>query len=317
MSNFDVFNGDADGICALHMLRMAIPCEAELITGVKRAISLLSGLNAQADDNVAVFDISLDRNRVALEKLLEQGVRVTYFDHHFAGDVPQHPGLECHIDTAATTCTSLIVNDYLSARFPLWAVTAAFGDNLHESARKLGAEIGLDQTALRLLKSLGECLNYNGYGESVADLFYHPAELYRRVHMYEDPFDMIREDPAYAQLRDGYAEDMANAEGIKPLHVSAAGAVFFLPCETWSRRVSGVFGNDLASKYKDRAHAVLTIKDSGGYLVSVRAPVTRRTGADELCRQFETGGGRKAAAGINHLPESELERFLVAFRAAF
>jgi hypothetical protein len=52
-------------------------------------------------------------------------------------------------------------------------------------------------------------------------------------------------------------------------------------------------------------------------VVSVRAPLNNKTGADELCRQFETGGGRKAAAGINHLPETEYTRFLQAFVEAF
>jgi len=41
MIHFDVFNGDADGICALTQLRNAQPREAELITGVKRDINLL------------------------------------------------------------------------------------------------------------------------------------------------------------------------------------------------------------------------------------------------------------------------------------
>ena len=55
----------------------------------------------------------------------------------------------------------------------------------------------------------------------------------------------------------------------------------------------------------------------GGYVVSVRAPLSHKTGADELCRQFETGGGRKAAAGINHLAEVDYERFMNAFLDAF
>ncbi|MEJ2533090.1 MAG: DHH family phosphoesterase, partial [Halioglobus sp.] len=40
--NFDVFNGDADGICALLQLRKAQPLESTLVTGVKRDINLLS-----------------------------------------------------------------------------------------------------------------------------------------------------------------------------------------------------------------------------------------------------------------------------------
>ena len=41
MKNFDVFNDDADGLCALTQLRNAQPLEAELVTGVKRDINLL------------------------------------------------------------------------------------------------------------------------------------------------------------------------------------------------------------------------------------------------------------------------------------
>ena len=33
----DVFNGDADGLCALQQLRLADPVDAELITGCKRS----------------------------------------------------------------------------------------------------------------------------------------------------------------------------------------------------------------------------------------------------------------------------------------
>ena len=43
MAYFDVFNGDADGICALLQLRQHTPRIATLITGVKRDIGLLSG----------------------------------------------------------------------------------------------------------------------------------------------------------------------------------------------------------------------------------------------------------------------------------
>jgi len=39
MKYIDVFNGDADGICALHQLRLAEPVESTLVTGVKRDIN--------------------------------------------------------------------------------------------------------------------------------------------------------------------------------------------------------------------------------------------------------------------------------------
>ena len=34
--HIDVFNGDADGICALIQLRLVSPMAAHLVTGVKR-----------------------------------------------------------------------------------------------------------------------------------------------------------------------------------------------------------------------------------------------------------------------------------------
>jgi hypothetical protein len=94
-------------------------------------------------------------------------------------------------------------------------------------------------------------------------------------------------------------------------------AVFVLPDEAWARRVSGVYSNDLANANPDRGHAVLTEKANGNYLVSVRAPLNNKTGADELCRRFPTGGGRKAAAGINDLPAELLNDFMDQFSAYY
>ncbi len=42
--DYDIFNGDADGICALLQLRKAEPRDAQLVTGVKRDINLLPHL---------------------------------------------------------------------------------------------------------------------------------------------------------------------------------------------------------------------------------------------------------------------------------
>lgn len=317
VTNFDVFNGDADGICALHQLRLAEPCETTLITGVKRDIALLGNVDAAAGDRITVLDISLDKNRDALLAVLAKGAHVRFFDHHFCGEIPSHPALQAHIDTAANVCTSLLVNRYLNDRHLVWAVVAAFGDNLAESARAAAQPLALRDPDLLALQELGECLNYNAYGESLDDLFYHPAELYRIVHQYADPFVLIDQEPAFKILRDGYRQDMAQAQGIMPSHRSAVGSVYILPDAPWARRISGVFGNALASGAPDLAHGVLTRRSDGGFLVSVRAPIATRSGADELCRQFPTGGGRKAAAGINHLPETELPRFIERFDLAF
>ncbi len=317
MNCLDVFNGDADGICALHQLRLVDPADSELVTGPKRDISLLKRVNAVASDHVTVLDIALSKNREALDRLLEKGVRVRYFDHHQPGDIPAHPNFEPHINTDANVCTSLLVNDYLQGKQLVWAVIAAFGDNLADAARHAALPLNLSVEKLGKLKSLGECLNYNGYGETLDDLFYDPAELYRQLRPFADPFAFIADSPVFKTLTIGYQSDMARAVAVKAAETRAAGRIFMLPAKKWARRISGVFGNQLAVESPAQAHAVLTAKPDGGYVVSVRAPLRSKSGADELCSQFDTGGGRKGAAGINHLPDSELGRFNAKFFAIF
>ena len=59
MSHYDVFNGDADGLCARQQLRLAQPRDAVLVTGPKRDIALVARVPAQAGDSVTVLDVSL------------------------------------------------------------------------------------------------------------------------------------------------------------------------------------------------------------------------------------------------------------------
>ncbi len=317
MSMIDVFNGDADGICALHQLRLQSPSENILVTGVKRDIYLLRRVDAAKDDHVTVLDISLDKNRVDLQRLLDGGVQVSYFDHHFAGKIPEHPNLDAHIDTSSDVCTSLLVNGYLKGQYVAWAVTAAFGDNLADSAYKLSSALAINNKELNLLQELGTYINYNGYGSRVDDLFFHPAELYIQIKPFKDPFIFINESLSFAVLKEGYAEDMAKAAGVTAEIERESFAVFVLPDSVWSRRVSGVFANNLANNFPDRAHAILTRQDGNSFVVSVRAPLSNKTGADEVCRQFKSGGGRMAAAGINNLPQGEFDNFVAVMGKRF
>ena len=317
MAIIDVFNGDADGICALHQLRLANPASSTLITGVKRDIALLKQVDAKSGDQVTVLDISLDKNREELLRVLASGASVTYFDHHFAGDIPEHASLDVNIDTDANVCTSLLVNTSLNDLFLAWAVTAAFGDNLFDSAEAAAKPLNLSNEQLAQLKELGTCINYNGYGASLDDLIYTPVALYELIKPYADPFDFINNETGYKRLRDGYYDDVKKAEKVAAEHLTDSHALFILPDEKWARRVSGVFANALAQQFPARAHAMLTQQSDGAFLVSVRAPLENKTGADELCRQFPTGGGRKAAAGINKLPADQMDTFKDAFTQSF
>jgi len=317
MKNIDVFNGDADGICALHQLRLANPVKSTLVTGVKRDINLLKKVQANQNDNITVLDISLDKNRAGLLDCLNAGAKVIYFDHHFAGDIPNNQNLQTFINTDANVCTSLLVNEYLKSQYLAWAVTAAYGDNLFVAAEEAAKPLNLSAEELEQLKLLGTCINYNGYGSSLDDLLFAPETLYEKIKPYFNPFDFINNEPTYKTLVNGYREDLANAESVPAEFNSNSHALFILENEKWANRVSGVFANQLAQQNPDRAHAMLTRNNNNGYVVSVRAPLNNKTGADELCRQFETGGGRKAAAGINDLPEADYKNFLAAFTSAF
>ncbi len=314
MAHYDVFNGDADGICALTQMRNAQPVDSTLVTGVKRDISLLRQVDAQPGDVITVLDISMDKNRDALVDVLEAGASVFYCDHHFAGEIPESEQLTALINTEPDVCTSILVNGYLQGAFVEWAVVGAFGDNLFDSAERLARPLGLAGDKVSRLKDLGTYINYNGYGASLEDLHFAPAELYRLVSAHASPFGFMedsRED--FERLEAGYRDDMAAAAARQPEQATAASAVVILPNESWARRVSGVYSNDLANANPDRAHAVLTEKANGNYLVSVRAPLSNKTGADELCMRFPTGGGRKAAAGINDLPADMLGDFMDQF----
>lgn len=317
MKRFIAFNGDADGLCAQQQLRLAEPSEVLLVTGIKRDIQLLQRVQAGEGDEVTVLDISLDSNRAALLGLLERGANVRYFDHHLAGEIPQNRNLKAYIDPAADVCTSILVDRYLESRFRRWAIVAAFGDNLPPVGAAMGKAAGLDESQLATLGELGICLNYNAYGDCLADLHFDPALLAEQMLPYSDPLEFARLSPTYASLISGYAEDMRKARLLGPLRESSTTHIVLLPDEPWARRAIGVLANELMQRIGNKALAILSPNARGGYTVSVRVPANSQTGADDFCRRFETGGGRKAAAGINQLPKSEVDRFCNGFEACF
>lgn len=317
MRNIDVFNGDADGLCSLRQLRLAEPANSLLVTGPKRDIALLERVEAAPGDFITVLDVSLERNRAALSRLLECGARVRYFDHHFAGKVPTHPNLEAVLDAARGLCTSILVDRYLKGRFRAWALVGAFGDGLDDAALRLGASLALGASELEKLRELGRSLNYNAYGESEADLLIRPADLYALLAKYEDPLQFLVRERVFARLQATRHADLKAAVEESPCWSGERADAYVLPDRASSRRVIGAFANHLVRIDPGRAHAVLAPKTKGGYIASVRAPAGARQDADAFCRQFPTGGGRREAAGIDNLPESRMQQFMERFRAAF
>lgn len=320
--HYDVFNGDADGVIALVQLRLSkikpYHNESILVTGVKRDISLLQQVDVDNASSVTVLDISLEKNIEALTHLLESNVNVFYVDHHRTGNIPQSNFLTTLIDIDANTCTSLLVNKHLKNEFVNWAIAAAFGDNMQASAQSLAQQSNLSLAQQSLLKELGIYINYNGYGRSVEDLHFHPAELVEQLSKYKDPLDLISEPGSiFHQLKAAYLADMAKAKGSKVLVENKNLCAVQLADEAWARRVSGVFGNELANESPNRAHVVVTLNESdettnNTFTISLRAPLNNKQGAGELCADFPTGGGRAAAAGVNALPEEMLGDFFAS-----
>jgi single-stranded DNA-specific DHH superfamily exonuclease len=313
---YDVCNGDADGLCALLQLRLATPREAVLVSGVKRDIRLLERIDAGAGDHIVAADISLDSNRAALMRALQNGARVTWFDHHYPGTIPTHPAFEPHIDSDPRVCSSLIVNRHLDGRFPEWAIVAAFGDNLEQPARQLAGKIGLQDAETDLLRELGMCLNYNAYGETIDDLLYSPVDLFHHMRSFRDPREFVGASGIVDRMQQCMRDDLERAQALQIREISPGSVFVMLPNASWSRRVVGIYANSLAQRNPQKAHVILVNKQNG-YTVSIRAPAENPTGASLVARSFQSGGGREGAAGINFLPASDLDRFFEKMRSVF
>lgn len=312
--HFDVCNGDADGLCSVLQWRLHAPAPATLVTGLKREIALLERVQAIPGDEVLVCDLSMQRNREALLRVLEQGARVRYFDHHTAASVPVRPNLEAHIELGSEICTSLLIDRHLHGAHRAWALVGAYGDNLTRVADRLAETQGLQGPQRARLRLLGEAINYNAYGEDEHDVRIAPARLYALMHRYHEPLEFIEREPIAQELDALRRADLHQAGSVAPHWQGEHASVVLLPDAAWSRRVIGSLANELARSEPARGHAVLTPTRTGDYVASVRAPLAAPGGANELCRRFG-GAGRAGAAGVDHLPPGELGRFIEALAA--
>lgn len=314
--HYDVFNGDADGICSVVQLRLAQPRESSFVSGTKRDIALLDRVRAGRGDSVTVLDVSAHANRDALERLVRYGADVEYFDHHYAGEVPLPRAVTAHIDPSPGVCTGILVDRHLRGAQRPWAVTAAFGDNLVDEALVLAAPLALTSGALDALRDLGDSLTHNSYSDRLEDAVVPPDALARLLIAAEDPFRFVATSPAYAAIDEVRRHEVALARQTAPAHVLPGAVVYVMPDAVWARRVRGLFGNEVANSQPSLAHAVLTVRDDGDYAVSVRAPRTCPVGAGALCRAFG-GNGREAAAGIGRLARTDLPAFLARLASAY
>ena len=134
---------------------------------------------------------------------------------------------------------------------------------------------------------------------------------------YRDPFKFVLNEDIVPRLQAGFTDDMQRAQAVTPVHASNVAAVYALPDEPWARRVSGSFANWLVHASAHRAHAVLSRAAGGTYIVSIRAPLNKPQLADAIAIQFNGGGGRAAAAGINNLPAEDIARLVAVLEATY
>lgn len=307
------FNGDADGLCALQQLRLSHPGPATLTTGVKRDIRLVERVQAQRGDAVFVLDIAFGPNCSGVQRLLAEGVGVSYFDHHEPGPIPAHPALDLHIDTTRGVCTSSIVNAHLLGRHQAWAIVGAYGDGLDETAGALADALRMPEDDRGRLRLLGISINYNAYGDAIEDLHVHPAALHERLLRHSDPLMFARSDELFGILARRYEADLAAGLSVAPARLTERAAVYLLPDEPWARRISGTLAHELAGAHPDRAHAVLTWNSRGSLTVSVRSAKRYPVSAAAFCARYPGGGGRAGAAGINDFPPNDVDGFSDAF----
>jgi hypothetical protein len=89
------------------------------------------------------------------------------------------------------------------------------------------------------LCELGKLLSYNAYGESLADLHFHPALLYAEVSQFKDPFELIAEASAFRTLQRGYHSDRLYLNSLTPAESGKDAILYVLPDQSWARRISG------------------------------------------------------------------------------
>ena len=317
MTNYDVFNGDTDGIFAWHQLRLSHPREAVLVTGVKRDVGLVSRVDAGEGDLVTIMDVSHAKNRKDVRRLLDSGAIVEYFDHHNAGEMIDHPNITYHINTEPNVSTGLIVNSYVGGENRLWSIATAFGDNHMDLAMNMAKSENLSDDQITVLKQIGLVVNYNSYGQTVEDLFYSPEEIAEAVKACgSDIFRFTEQSDIFSTLLENFSADMSSAVCQEPYSIGENTVIYTLPNEPWTHRIMGSFSNHLVSNNKDLACAIAVLNSDGTYRISVRSSLNNPHGAGDLCKKFG-GGGREKAGGVNNLDESELDNFKKEFDRTF
>jgi hypothetical protein len=134
---------------------------------------------------------------------------------------------------------------------------------------------------------------------------------------FDDPLRFAAESEIVPRLHASRMDDLGAACRIEVYRRAGGAEVFLLPDASWSRRVNGVFANHRAGLHERRAVAIVVPRGGGDLMVSVRVPERASLGADEFCRGFAGGGGRRGSAGIDRLAPAGLDAFVQKFVATY
>jgi hypothetical protein len=98
----------------------------------------------------------------------------------------------------------------------------------------LAIQSGFTDNELATLKQLEILLNYNAYGATVDDLFFHPAKLFEKLLTFATPFDFLADDQETHQvLVEGYTHETNDIVIIQlPDEACEEGSAVFL-VTTW------------------------------------------------------------------------------------
>ena len=120
MNYIDFFNLDAGGVYTFHQLRLHNPQKSLLVKGVQSDNLLLKRIISTRNSILTVLDLPSHANQNSFLQFLKLGNTVHYFDHHFAGEMPENPLFHPHIDTSPDVCSNILVDRFLSGKFRLW-----------------------------------------------------------------------------------------------------------------------------------------------------------------------------------------------------
>ena len=164
------------------------------------------------------------------------------------------------------------------------------------------------------LRRLGEAINYNAYGDDASDQHIAPQQLYARLAQHAHPLDLLRHDSIGTELDALRRGDLQQALAQPCMRRAVARAGCAARCALGAachRQLCQHAGGRRA-----RAGACGAAGRPARRPCRQPARAAGHTGgADEFCRRFG-GGGRAGAAGIDHLPDSELPRFVAELSSA-